>query len=166
MLVVRTGLYVIYILTEENEFYPILIVESSIFTAISLIPWLRIHVYENVYIDILEASFILNICILAIGTYHTKMTEANQLILSLFSAGIAFVEFLGILLFHIFLRIRNKPHFKVWKIMCVNFFKKVYKNSVQQGLPVQEIKPLDNTNVTTTAIDIREPLLDECTTKL
>ena len=166
LLVIRAGLYVIYILTEENEFNPILIVESSIFTAISLIPWLRIRVYEKVYIDILEASFILNICILAIGTYHTKMTEANQLILSLFSAGIAFVEFLGIVLFHIFLRIRNKPHFKVWKIMCVNFLKKFYKNSVQQGLPVEEIKPPDNTNFTTTAIDIREPLLDECATKL
>ena len=90
------------------------------------------------------------------------MTEANQLIRSLFLAGIAFVEFLGIVLFHIFLRIRNKPHCKVWKIMCDNFLKKFYKNLVQQGLPVEEIKPLDNTNFTTTAIDIREPLLDEC----
>ena len=56
LLVVRTGLYVVHILTEENEFYPILIVESSIFTAISLIPWLRIRVYEKIYMDILEAS--------------------------------------------------------------------------------------------------------------
>ena len=166
LLVIRTGLYVIYILTEENEFYPILIVDSSIFTAISLIPWLRIRVYDKVYIDILEASFILNICILAIGTYHTKMAEANQFILSLFSVGIAFVEFLGLVLFHIFLRIRNKPYFKAWKIIFESFFKKFYKNSVQQGLPIEEIKPLDNTDFTTMAIDIREPLLDECSTKL
>ena len=75
MLMVRGGVFLGSILIPDTTN---LLVVSSLFMAIGLIPWLRYPLYEKLYLDLLEASFILNIGILASATHHVKMVEGNQ----------------------------------------------------------------------------------------
>ena len=62
-----------------------LIMIASVFIATLAIPWLGYHVYERFYNNILEASFILNICLLSIATYHVKAVDHNQTIVTYLS---------------------------------------------------------------------------------
>ena len=56
--------------------------------AIGLISWLRHPVYEKLHLDLLEASFILNIGILASATLYVKTVKGNQVIVTYVSAVI------------------------------------------------------------------------------
>ena len=58
------------------------------------------NVYENWYLNVLEASFIVNLLILSIGTYHVLETGGNQDAPTYTSVGIAFVMFCGVLVYH------------------------------------------------------------------
>ena len=44
--------------------------------------WLHVRIYENIFNDILEAALLLNLCILAAGTYHVKEIGGNQAVLT------------------------------------------------------------------------------------
>lgn len=104
--------------------------------------------YEKLYVDILEASFILNICILMSASFHVKVTHGNQAALTYLSITIAFVEFIGIVIFHLCLRIKIFQRCK-----CLKFNMKKSSNET-------ELERHDST-ITTNALDIREPLLEE-----
>ena len=71
--------------------------------------------YENRYIDALESSFLLNLSIFSGATFYVRETNlgnASQALLSGLSVGVAFVTFLGIILFHIFCQLKRM---KIWK---------------------------------------------------
>jgi hypothetical protein len=55
----------------------------------------------------LEATFLLNLCILAVGTYHVTEIEGNQAALTYTSVGVAFVFFVCIMLYHTYLCLRT-----------------------------------------------------------
>jgi hypothetical protein len=85
---------------------------SSVATALLAI---KGRVYENRYIDALESSFLLNLGILSVATIYVRendLRNSSQALLSGISVGLAFVTFLGILLFHIF---RLLKRMKIWK---------------------------------------------------
>ena len=66
--------------------------------------WIQNGVYEKVHNNVLEASFILNLCgIFSAATFHVKETGGNQAVLPHTSVGIAFVTFVLIFLYHIYL---------------------------------------------------------------
>ncbi len=71
-------------------------------------------VYNNVYLYILEVSFLVNCLFLAAGTMAPALTEENQLALTYTSVGIAFTTFIGILVYHILTQVRDS---RVWKDM-------------------------------------------------
>ena len=76
------------------------------FAIIIAIPWVsRGGIYEKSYLDLLEASFILNICMLTTATYHTESVGGNQELVTYIFVGIAFAEFIGILIFHVFFQV-------------------------------------------------------------
>lgn len=66
------------------------------------------RIYEKLYVNVLEVSFILNIGVVSIATYHVRFLGGNQTIVAYLSIGIAYVELVGILTFHLYLRIKNK----------------------------------------------------------
>ena len=73
---------------------------------------------EKFYNDILEASFFLNICLLSSATYHVRAANKNQAIVTNISIGIAFTEFLGIVCFHVYLRLKKiKTVVLLWKCL-------------------------------------------------
>jgi len=64
-------------------------------------------VYSKLHVDILEASFILNIGILAIATYYLKhaVVPVDQAAVVYTSVGIAFATFIGVVLYHTYQQI-------------------------------------------------------------
>ena len=147
LLFVRTCLFFTFLLNNVTFNY-IAIEVSSIFTAIAVIAWLSNRVYEKLYVDILEASFILNICILTSASFHVKVTHGNQAALTYLSITIAFVEFIAIVIFHLCLRIKI---FQRCKYLKFNMKKSSNETELERH----------GSTVTTNALDIREPLLEE-----
>ena len=76
------------------------------------------RVYEYRYNDVLESSFILNLCVFSVTTFYLKdkNIESQPVILNV-SVGISFVIFIGILFFHIHLLLKSK---NVWKCVVIN----------------------------------------------
>ena len=64
-------------------------------------------VYSKLHVDILEASFILNIGILAVATYYLKnaVVPVDQAAVAYTSVGIAFATFIGVVLYHTYQQI-------------------------------------------------------------
>ena len=123
MLLVRGGVFLSSILIADTTN---LLVVSSLFMAIGLIPRLRHPVYEKLHLDLLEASFILNIGILASATLYVKTVEGNQVIVTYVSAVIALAEFLGILIFHMCVRTKNTSCFQEWS--CVEWLGTIFES--------------------------------------
>ena len=56
-------------------------------------------VYKSWYLNALELSFILNLGILAVATYHVSLSGGNQAAVAYISVGIAFFNFVGIIIY-------------------------------------------------------------------
>ena len=122
------------------------------------------RVYEQRYNDILESSFILNLCVFSVATFYLKdkNIESQPALLSA-SVGISFVIFIGILFFHIHLLFKSK---NVWKYVANNSL--IHKNWLL--CKAFEIVPKEYENmtlksnnpevVTSTLVELREPLID------
>ena len=65
-------------------------------------------VYKNLYLNALEVSFILNLGMLAVATYHVNQSGGSQSAVAYTSVGIAFLTFLGIVIYHIYIQIKSK----------------------------------------------------------
>ena len=108
LLVVRGGLYVGFAINSQGDPSANLAAISVICFVLSVIPWLGHRIYEKLYINILEASFILNVCILSIATNQVRAVNGNQAVVTYLSLGTAFAEFIGIVIYHLCSIIRDK----------------------------------------------------------
>lgn len=149
MLFIRAGLFLALVVIDSNVN---LIAVSSLFTAIAIIPWLSKRIYEKLYVDILEASFILNICILTSVTYHVQTVNASQSTVTNISVGIAFAEFVGIVIFHVSLRLKITKYIQRWRLRKVNL--KNSKTELENSVKMNEQNSV-------TVVELREPLLED-----
>ena len=69
-------------------------------------------IYRKWYINILESSFILNLGLLSLASYHVKVEGGNQAAVAYISVAIAFLTFLGIMAYHI---VQQVMDFRVWR---------------------------------------------------
>ncbi len=141
MLLVRAGLFLSLLVVQANFR---LIAVSSLFTAVAIIPWLSNRLYEKLYVDVLEASFILNLCILTTATYHVQTVNSSQTTLTNVFVGIVFMEFVGIVIYHICLRL---------KIM-------EYLRRRKKGKQETDLEMIPPTNTMVSVFALREPLLE------
>ena len=134
---------------------------------------IRFRVYEHFYNDVIESSFILNLGIFSVTTLMFSLNEKsedaakNQLILSRISVSIAFITFLGILLFHISLVLKSS---NIWKNYMLPFIQKsLLLSKILRITPVKDQTRAGDKNTaelqalpTSTEIDVdlREPLLE------
>ena len=87
-----------------------MVIPASIFCAslaslgVTIVTRMAGQIYKKLWLDVLEASFILNLGILAAATYHVSLAGESQGALSYLSVSIALVTFLGIILYHIYLQ--------------------------------------------------------------
>ena len=69
-------------------------------------------VYKAWYLNVLEASFIINLLLLAIGTYYVEISGGNQKALTYTSVSVAFATFCGIVVYHSCLQVKDTMVFK------------------------------------------------------
>ena len=163
MLMVRGGLYISFMVTKKKDNDFTLLVVALVFIAIAMIPWLGIRVYEKRYLDVLEASFILNICFLSIATYNGKMLNiGKQETLSSISVGIALAEFVGIIVFHAVLLFWKMKFLYETKQRCVSICRTLCNYFALRKSKTVGMKEEESTAMSTVSIfDIRESLLEE-----
>ena len=132
---------------------------------------IRFRVYEHFYNDVLESSFVLNLGIFSVATFYLneKSEDAtkSQLILSSISVRIAFITFLGILLFHISLVLKTS---NIWKNYMFPFIKKsLLLSKILRITPVKDQTRAGDKDAaellalptsTEINVDLREPLLE------
>ena len=154
LLFTRTCLSITYSALESTQHNSILVIVSSVLTGIALIPWLQHKIYQNNFINVLEGSFFLNVFILSMARHHVTKEQKNHLLfLSYSSIGIAFIEFLAILIFHVWHRFNLKRWY-------VKYCRKSYRHANSNQYVSQE--PVRNVS-TSMVFDIREPLLEDRT---
>ena len=67
------------------------------------------NIYKAVFLNILELSFNSNLCIVAIATFYVRSVRGNQNAVTFTSISVAFVTFLGIVVYHLVQQIRAAP---------------------------------------------------------
>ena len=160
LLLIRVGLFLTFTINVVNIGNGILISVSLLFTTIAVIPWLTSRIYERLYADALEASFILNICILSIASYRVQNGRGSQAIVTNVSVSIALVEFVGIVIFHAYLRLRKKmaikmiEDWKCWKCIKDALVRLQQGNTASNEIVIEPV-------LTSGFVTFREPLLDD-----
>ena len=167
LLLVRCALFLTFAFNAFGNASINLLTITSVTVGLTVIAWLQNRVYEAVYNDILEASFLLNLCILAVATYHVREIEGNQGNLTYTSVGFAFGIFICIVLYHIYLRICKTSLWK--KLQKTNHGNYILqrlshkKENKADGQMDNETFPLNASEIvtspTTTTVELREPLL-------
>ena len=131
----------------------------SVTASLMILAWLHLRIYKNVFNDHLEAAFLLNLCILAAGTYHVKEIRGNQARLVYTSVGVTFILFVCILLYHMQLQIRLHTTL-LWKKICSKGHDIISQNNGNDTATNTENKQRNELpSVTTIEVDACEPLL-------
>ena len=157
LLLVRVSVLISRILDKNDT---TLIIESLILSTILSIPSIGKPIYEKRYVNILETSFILNFIILASGTYCIINGGGNQLALSFLSTGLVFTEFVGIIFFHMWRRIANPTLYQ--KLIIIS--SKIHWHAFMKKNKAENIELEKQACLSTTTVDIREPLLESLAT--
>ena len=108
LLLVRCALFLVFAFNiSGNNSVNLLVISSTTF-GIFVLFTLSGVVYKSWYWNVLEVSFILNLGILAAATYHVRLSGGSQAAVAYTSVGIAFLTFVGIVTYHIYIRIKSK----------------------------------------------------------
>ena len=93
-----------------NDSVNILVISSATF---GILVWFILSgvVYKSWWLNALEVSFILNLGILAAATYHVILSGGSQAAVAYTSVGIAFLISVGIVTYHIYMRIKSKVEY-------------------------------------------------------
>ena len=113
----------------DNSHFELLLI-TSLTVGLSALAWAHRGVYESFHSDLLEASFILNLCVLAAATYHVQQTGGSQAALAYTSVSITFVMFIFIVLYHLYLAVRKTS---MWKKFIRSQSAKKYQVLISHG---------------------------------
>ena len=108
LLLLRCVLFLVFSFNVSGDDSINLLVISS--TTSGIFMWFALSgkVYKSWYLNALELSFILNLGMLAAATYHVNQSGGSQAAVVYTSVGIAFLTFVGIVIYHIYKRIKGK----------------------------------------------------------
>ena len=150
LLLIRAILFISLVVIDQLDLS--LILTSTLFTTVAVVSWLSNRIYNKLYLEVLEASFILNICVVTNMSYYVQKTNLSQLTLTYISVGIAFAEFVGIVIFHVCLRFKVVKLFRrCWKRVKVTVKKSPVKDTAYSNVDRQN---------TVTVVELRESLLE------
>ena len=162
LLLLRCALFLTFAFNALGEASINLLAIASASLGLIVVTRLTGSIYKKWYIEALESSFILNLGILAVATYHVRLAGGNQTAVAYISVGIAFLTFIGILFYHVVQQLKDTK--------CVKTFQLKLKASSHQpqtaaGTPFPVVQDSGDVPVTpvvsTTMIELREPLLEE-----
>ena len=112
-------------------------------------------VYKKWYLNALESSFILNLVLLSATTLYVKLTGGNQAAVFYTSVSITFAIFIGIIIYHVSLRVMDT---RAWR----NLVRKIHNRRQPCEIPMEEVPPAPRPPPTVSVVDLaalREPLL-------
>ena len=112
LLFIRCALFLVFAFNiSGNDSINLLVICS---TTSGIFIWFALSgmVYKSWYLNALELSFILNLGILAVTTM--KLSGGSQAAVTYTSVGIAFLTFVGIVTYHIYIRIKSKVQY-IWR---------------------------------------------------
>jgi predicted outer membrane repeat protein len=163
-LLVRCILFLVFAFNALGNASVNLLAITSVMAGLAGLAWIHNRLYEHLQNDILEASFILNLCIFSAATYHVKETGGSQAGLAYTSVGIAFAIFVYIVLFHVYLRIHKTATWKKIPKPRLSFGRKGDDNEANGEGDAYNIMPVEDSEIvrspTTTVIELREPMLE------
>ena len=119
--------------------------------------------FKKWYNNVLESSFIFNLTVLAAASYQVRVEGGNQAAVVYTSVAVAFMTFLGIITFHVIVRVKSS---RVWKNSVQPALQPLWESFTRQQHhqdPTERVvppTPHQPQAVTTTFIDLREPLLE------
>ena len=111
LLFIRCALFLVFAFNiSGNDSVNLLVISLSSF---GIFVWFTFSsvVYRSWHLNALEVSFILNLGVLAVATHHVKLSEGSQGAVTYTSVGIAFLTFVGIVTYHIYIRIKSKVQY-------------------------------------------------------
>ena len=166
VLLVRCAMFAAFTLTSlDNSHFELLLI-TSLTVGLSALAWAHHGVYESFHSDLLEASFILNLCVLAAATYHVQQTGGSQAALAYTSVSVAFVMFILIVLYHLYLAVHKTS---TWKKFIQSQSAKKCRVLINQLQGNENVDTVDekkvpsaaslSLNIPTTVVELREPLL-------
>ena len=124
LLLVRCALFLVFAFNiSGNDSVNLLVICSATFGIIVGFA-LSGMVYKSWCLNALELSFILNLGMLAVTTIYVKVSGGSQAAVAYTSVGIAFLTFVGIVTYHISLKIKSK----VRNILCHHENRKCHEN--------------------------------------
>ena len=120
LLLVRIALFLIFAFNyvDEPSLNLMAVVIASVL--VLMLAWSLGGVYRKQPLDILESSFFLNLGASAAATLYIKFQQGNQAAVFYISTGIAFSEFVGIVIYHLGRRIHaweKLQHTCFWKCL-------------------------------------------------
>ena len=111
LLLVHCAFFLVFAFNiNRNDSVKLLVISSATFGIIVFFA-LSGMVYKSWYLNVLEVSLIFNLGTLAVATYHVKLSGGSQAAVAYMSVGIAFLTFVGIVTYHIYLRIKSKVEY-------------------------------------------------------
>ena len=161
LLLVRCVLFVVFGTATDNS-TSLLAICTVITALITLFALLKGEIYKNWYLGALEMSFLLNLVVLAAATYHVRVTGGDQAGATFTLLSVAFITFVGCVVFHIYLQVRKTD---MWKKMAKESFE--LKDSLPLGYSNQNAKIEEKMShdskarVTKSIVELREPLLED-----
>ena len=111
LLLLRCALFIVFAFNISGDNSINLLATSS--TIFGILGWFTLSgvVYKNWYLNAIEVSFILNLGVLATATYHVNQSGGNQAAVAYTSVCIAFLTFIGIVTYHVYVRIKSKVEY-------------------------------------------------------
>ena len=162
LLLVRCALFLTFAFNTlgNNSSCNLLAMIVSVTAGLMILAWLCLRIYKQIFNDYLEGAFLLNLCILAAGTYHVKEIEGNLAGLAYTSVGIAFLLFICILFYHMHLRVRLQTTL-LWKKLCSKSHDRISHITRNDTAAMENNKPRTRElpTVSTIEVDVCKPLL-------
>ena len=122
LLLVRCALFLVFAFNISGDANVNLLVISS--TAFGIIGWLTFSgvVYKSRCLNAIEVSFILNLGMLAVATFYVTLSGRSHATVAYTSVGTAFFAFVGIVIYHIYIRIKSKVQYtqRGQQLQCKN----------------------------------------------
>ena len=156
LLILRCALFIAFALNFLGDSSINLLAIGAVSSLLAIIPWFKGRVYSSWYLNALEISFLLNLCILSAATYHVRLVGGSQAAVTYTSVSTAFVTFIGIFIYHGYTQLKETS---IWK-WCI-------KENPYQRVPTEEVDESESEELhesatsSVTIVELREPLLDD-----
>ena len=163
LLLIRCILYFVFSTATENS-ASLLAICTVITGLITLFALLKGEIYKKWYLGAHEISYLLNLVVLAAATYHVRDTRGDQAAATFTLLSIVFIQFIGIVVFHVYLQIRSM---EVWKKMAKESIDITLgrspsdvSNQNTETATEEKLCPVPE-RVTTSFVELREPMLED-----